>query len=194
MTFNFDDIPTGQLLNPYLNFWFSEGFLVQRASESPYESVAGAQLAEFIPAPLSNGRFNSTHDLAMISVGPQSSNTCFQFNLQSLSLGCASNRTFQDCHFWIWGLRHNSTTGREENVVASQDVPTLACTRPRCNLTTKEFYGSYKNLTSIIIQIRSGGKSRLWWADNLVVEWADDSCAATKCREKGVFALEGISS
>lgn len=155
-------------------------------SQSPYRSSSGNQLAEFIPASLSDGRFsNISHDLAMISVGPQKSNPCFRFNLYSMSLGCPPNLPEPFCEFSIWGMRYDEATHGEEGTGTDEGVQTTTCHQDRCDLNLTEF-NTYKNITSFIVKATSGNETQKWWADNLVMGWTDNSCRAAECRERAV--------
>ena len=170
--------------NPYRKFWFSEGFTVQHGGDDWYNPSSGDKLVEFVPASLSNGRFDNTHDMAMIGMARASVFPCFRWNLYGISLGCASNMPNQDCHFEVWGLRYNEATGHEEFTGSSEDVVTLACAQPPCELSPKKF-AEYKNLSSAIIRAKSGNGIRLWWADDLQVGWTNNTCDAAMCRAWG---------
>jgi collagen type III alpha len=154
----------------------------------PGDNVSGPdsndQMVEFLPATLSEGRFNSSHDLAMIGMGRTGSIPCFRWNFYGVSLGCASDITRQDCHFEIWALRYNEATGRDEFTGASEDAMTIACTEPTCELTPKMFSG-YQDLSSIVIRVKSDNKIRVWWADDVQVGWTDNTCEAAWCRAWG---------
>lgn len=175
---------SGQLFNPYHKWWFSEGFVVVQDTETPYRSSSGNQMIEFIPSSLSNGRFNnSSHDLAMISVGRKGSNPCFRFNLYSLSLGCPRDLPEPVCDFSIRGMRYNETTHREEGTGTDEDVQTVRCDQARCDLSLTEF-DTYKNITSFIVKATSGNETQRWFADDLSLGWTDSSCEAAECRER----------
>lgn len=160
--------------------------MVVQDTKSPYRSASGDQMAEFIPESLSNGRFNnSSHDLAMISVGRQGSNPCFRFNMYSVSLGCPPNLPAPLCDFTIWGMRYNEATNREESTgTDDDDVHTLRCEQAQCDLALTDFNDAYKNVTSVIIKATSGNETQTWWADNLALGWTDNSCNAAECRER----------
>lgn len=158
--------------------------MVSRDSESPYRSSSGNQLAEFIPASLSNGRFNnSSHDLAMISVGGRGSIPCFRFNLYSMSLGCPPNLPGPLCEFSIWGMRYSQALHREVGTGTDEDVHTLRCDEARCSLSVTGF-DTYKNITSFILKATSNNETQQWWVDDIVLGWADNSCNAAECRER----------
>jgi hypothetical protein len=155
--------------------------MVIEASNSPYQAVSGNQLAEFIPASLSGGRFNNSHDLAMISIGSHEKTDCFRFNLYNLSLGCPLEN--QLCEFELVGMRYNNATQRAERTDIVRTVEAEACGQDRCDLTTTNFDG-YQNITAFIIKATANNDTQTWWADNLVVGWTDTSCEAVQCREQ----------
>ena len=160
--------------------------MVTDDSESPFRSSSGNQLAEFIPASLSNGRFNnSSHDWAKISVGPRQTNPCFRFNLYSMSLGCPTNSPEPLCEFSIWGRRYNEATGSEDGTGTDEDVQTISCGEARCDLSFIDL-NTYENITSFIVKATSGNETQKWWADDLVMGWTDNSCKAAECREQAV--------
>lgn len=156
--------------------------MITQDSGSPYRPASGNQVAEFIPASLSNGRFNNSHDLAMISIGEQESNPCFRFNLYSLNLGCSTNSTTQLCEFDIQGMRYDETTHRAEGTNTAQDIRIVTCNQTQCDLTQTDL-DAYRNISSFIMKATSNNSTQIWWADDLVVGWTDNSCGAAECRE-----------
>lgn len=175
----FDDVSVGPLLNPYHRFWFSTGFLVAPPPTVPYVPSSGGQLLEFVPPVLGNA--TGTADTAQVGVGVDATSDCFRFNFFGANLGCDARVNDQFCEFTFTGFRFNSTLNAEEQVM-SQLAWVPSCPELSDCPLTPFLAEAFNDITSILITLRVDGEPSTWWADDLHVGWADNSCEAGSCR------------
>ena len=182
----FDSKKPGPLFNPEEDFWFSEGFLIVPPTVQSLQSYipsSGGQLLEFVPPSLSSGGQDS-NDVAEVGVGPNARHPCFRFNFYGANLGCQAEASEQWCEFDISGYSLAEGSPFEQSISWTETKRVPACANfpnSNCILTPIEFEG-YTSITSILITLRVGLDSRVWWGDDFRMGWTDNSCAAAMCR------------
>ncbi|KAI0157090.1 hypothetical protein GGR52DRAFT_565220 [Hypoxylon sp. FL1284] len=139
-------------------------------------------MLQFTPGSLSNqSDADALSDSATISVGPQTSSTCFPFNLYSFSVGCDSKDA--PCSFNFTGLRFDGGA-QQEKAVAWKTAVVEACPETaHCKLAPVKLDG-FEKLTSFQVALKVNGESRMWWADDLALGWSDNGCEKAVCRSK----------
>lgn len=139
-------------------------------------------MLQFTPSSISNlSDPGMLADTAQISVGPQTSSSCFPFNLNGFSLGCDSKDS--PCVFNLTGLRFDEQS-QQEKEVASTTVNVPACAAmSHCELVPVKMEG-FERLTSVNITLHVDGEARTWWADDLALGWSDNQCEKAVCRSK----------
>jgi hypothetical protein len=180
----FDDgVPNAPIFSPLHYLWFSEYFVVKLPGQSKYTPSSRGQLAEFVPPSRTSqapqGMVPQSY-IAQIGAGNHMSLPYFHFDWYSMNMGCES--TTVPCQFTVAGYRWNPTTGTQDWVLG-QDFVVPACMAPQyCPLTPIAGNG-FENLTSIFIQTKSNGKPAVWWVDDIMFGWSDNSCEASDGRK-----------
>ncbi len=164
------------MLSPYHRFWFSPGFEVLPSPQDSAGPSSENRMLQFEPSIASNG---VEPGVAKISVGPQKSTACFQFNFYSSNIGCKSDGP--DCVFNFTGIGYDYKSEQEGRVV-SQTLHIPAChSQEDCKLAPTEVDG-FEHLTSILISMTVNGEEGPWWMDTLSLGWSDNACATATCR------------
>jgi hypothetical protein len=175
------------LFNPYHKFYFSDGFTIVPPPTDPYLPSSGRLLTEFIPD------FNANITIPVVPVGMANGVTgdigngrnraleCFDFNARGASLGCDSKGP--DCNWQFTGTVWNASIATEQEVV-TQHISTSACpSLINCTLVPILLDANFRNLSSLRINVTVAGEPKIWWMDDLLLAWTDDSCDAGLCRQ-----------
>ncbi|TAQ84206.1 hypothetical protein B7494_g7471 [Chlorociboria aeruginascens] len=195
-TLNFDDIPPlaignqsvndvqpAPVFNPYHQFAFTDGFVVVPPPTDPYLPSSPPLLLEFIP----NFNVDGTNPNAGPNTGEEGysgdiedgdfgATGCFHFNFYGASFGCDSHGPL--CIFTFTGFRLDNTT-RETTTVVSKQYSVPACpSLKKCDLTLVTVDDTFRDLTSIRLNVTVGSDPKIWWMDDLQLGWTDNSCVA----------------
>jgi hypothetical protein len=165
------------LFSPYHKFYFSGGFAIVPPPTDPYLPSSGRLLVEFLATPLSD--LGTT---GAIGNGRNELSGCFNFNALSLNVGCDSKGP--DCDWYFSGYQYNLTSG-SFNQITSQNISTAACPDlTDCSLIPVTLDYSFQNMTEIRIYLTVAGEDKIWWMDDLKLEWFYKGCDAQLCRSK----------
>ncbi|KAI0104288.1 hypothetical protein GGR51DRAFT_549535 [Nemania sp. FL0031] len=190
---NFDDLPPQNaspadtpepmpIFIPYHRFYYSGGFTVLPPPAARFKPASGNLMLQFTPSSISNtSQSEVPPDTADISVGPQRLASCFLFNFTQVSLGCDSKES--PCSFTFTGLKYDRFKARSVQV-ASQTISVPACPETAdCTLVPISVSG-FNGLTSITVKAEVDGKPIIWWADDFVFGWFENTCESGLCRSR----------
>lgn len=166
------------LHSPYHRLTWSGGFRVFPASFLPYKASSGKLVLEHSSSSL------EAEEPAQIGVGSLQTKPCFRFDFVGFRAGCAARNG--NCDVNITGFAWDSEEQRGVPV-ASRTFSIRACPAQRnCALkpVAADVAAGLTNLTSVMIDVTSGGQPQKWWADDIVFQWTDESCDSAICRSQ----------
>lgn len=125
--------------------------------------------------------FTPSGSPARFGNGPDHSNDCFSFDFFGAHLGCDSEES--DCDFTFTGMTFDSEAQKEVEAL-SQTVHVPACRQTEgCELQHVSV-DNFKGLSSVLVDVKVDGEERTWWADDLELDWSDNSCGMANCRSQ----------
>ncbi|KAI0424101.1 hypothetical protein F5Y09DRAFT_336046 [Xylaria sp. FL1042] len=190
-TQNFDDLPPQNaeseddpkpmpIFTPYHRFYYSGGFAVLPPPTARFKPSSGNLMLQFTPSSISNTtQPGIPPDTADIGVGPQQFATCFSFNFTRVSLGCDSKEA--PCSFTFTGSKYDQSKQAVVEVT-SQTVTIPACPETTNCVLTPVTVSSFNDITSVTIKAQVDEKPSIWWADDFVFGWFENTCESGICR------------
>jgi len=153
---------------PYLPS--SKPLLVEFLTQSDIDSTRDDNLR----AP---GAYGATGE---IGIGPNLSWGCYSFDAVAASVGCDSLGA--PCDWQFTGVTYDVAADDYSEVI-TQRLSTPSCLEGAdCPLTNIVFLDSFANIQSLRINVTVAGVPKIWWMDDLKLDWADNSCEAGLCR------------
>ncbi|KAI9735909.1 MAG: hypothetical protein M1834_001375 [Cirrosporium novae-zelandiae] len=197
-TIDFDDLPSFSpanndtadfppIFNPYDHFYFSGGFAYVPPPTDPYLPFSPPHLAVYTPNGTSTD--TSSPDAGLeeggeLGAGPRDYETAYWFNVYSAYLGC-DNPGPDPCTLNITGLKYDAISKSEVILTeGAVELPPCPGVRPNCSLVEVAFGTQYQMLSGLRIRATVPGLGdRMWYLDNLELEWWNNTCAAGLERE-----------
>ncbi|KAG5205851.1 hypothetical protein GTR04_6781 [Trichophyton interdigitale] len=192
---NFDDLPVYSpgknqtaafppIFNPYHHFFFSSGWSYGPPPAEPFTPVSNPHIGIHVPTkrdgekPQSKGEFGG---------GPRASQKLFWFDAFSAQVGCSTGNTSHSCELTVQGLKYSAESGTEIRAGVSRFmIP--PCREPKhCILTEVLFGDGFSGLSGIEIEAQMDGRAAMWYIDDILLRWYDDTCAAGIERQRSRF-------
>ncbi|EFE41956.1 hypothetical protein TRV_03313 [Trichophyton verrucosum HKI 0517] len=193
--YSFDDLPVYSpgknkttafppIFSPYHHFFFSSGWSYGPPPAEPFTPVSNPHIGIHVPTkqegekPQSKGEFGG---------GPRASHKLFWFDAFSAQVGCNTGNSSRACELTIQGLKYSAESGTEIRAGVSRfTIP--PCREPKhCILTEVLFGDGFSGLSGIEIEAQMDGRATMWYIDDILLKWHDDTCAAGIERQRSRF-------
>ncbi|EFE31934.1 uncharacterized protein ARB_01187 [Trichophyton benhamiae CBS 112371] len=193
--YSFDDLPVYSpgknkttafppIFSPYHHFFFSSGWSYGPPPTEPFTPVSNPHIGIHVPTkregekPQSKGEFGG---------GPRASQKLFWFDAFSAQVGCNTGNTSRACELTVQGLKYSAESGTEIRAGVSRfTIP--PCREPKhCILTEVLFGDGFSGLSGIEIEAQMDGRATMWYIDDILLKWHDDTCASGIERQRSRF-------
>ncbi|EME42137.1 hypothetical protein DOTSEDRAFT_101485, partial [Dothistroma septosporum NZE10] len=167
-------------LRPYRHMLFSQGYVYAPRTAEPFSPVSPPNVAAFVD-PMKAGRppVNSAVEPGEFGTYDDDK-SAFYFDAKSAYLGC-SNPGPDDCTIEATPYTYN-TTIRDEVAGQAQNFTLSPCTQ-NCTLEMITFPPSgFKRLSGLQFRAIADSKPRMFFIDDMQMEWSDSSCEAGMTR------------
>lgn len=119
--------------------------------------------------------------------GPRASQKLFWFDAFSAQVGCNTGNASLSCELTVQGSKYSAESGTEIRAGVSRfTIP--PCHEPKhCILTEVLFGDGFSGLSGIEIDAQMDGRATMWYIDDILLRWHDDTCAAGIERQRSRF-------
>ena len=166
---------------PYRHMLFSQGYVYAPKAAEPFSPVSSPNVAAFVD-PMKAGRppVNSPVEPGEIGTYDED-NAAFYFDAKSAYLGC-SNPGPDDCTIEATPYTYN-TTLMDEVAGQAENFTLSSCTQ-NCTLEKVSFPPSFKRLSGLQFRAVADSKPRMFFIDDMAMEWSNSSCSAGMTRQQ----------
>ena len=172
--------------SPYWHLTWSDGYVYAPQPNEPYTSISPPHLAVFLAdgtgkrvGGAQSGNFSKPGE---ISDGPREAISAFWFDAYSAWFGC-DNRGPEDCTLTFSAFSW-SPKDKTEVLIDKSTSKIEPCNKSRsCGLSLVEFPSTFKSLSGLQIQAYVGEEERMFFMDDLSLNWSNNTCAAGLLRQ-----------
>lgn len=189
---SFDDLPSFNpqnqtditqqppVFSPYHHLSFSEGYVYAPKPTEPFSPVSSPNVAVFL-ASGSGMRASGALHQGEIGDGPRSSLPAYWFDAFSVYIGC-DNAGPSNCTVSLTGYTWSPSANDEVQSVQQNTTISPCPGFKDCQLEKVDFPSSFRGLSGLQIQASVEGESQMFFVDNLVLGWTNNTCAAGQQR------------
>ncbi|KAF2457397.1 hypothetical protein BDY21DRAFT_267334, partial [Lineolata rhizophorae] len=173
------------VFNPYHHLFFSNGYVYAPPPEVPLTPISPPRLAVFFSnitdEPTSSP--NAAGSLpGEIGAGPRSSTDAFWFDAFGAYLSC-DNDGPSDCEFVINGYIWDPVA-QQQMLATTQNAIVSPCINDQCPLQHVGFSSAFRGLSGIQLQAFVDDEPVVWFMDDLMGAWWNNTCAAGLLRQR----------
>ncbi|KAF2764458.1 hypothetical protein EJ03DRAFT_282043, partial [Teratosphaeria nubilosa] len=167
--------------NPYHHFTFSDGYVYAPSTREPYAPRSSPNVAVFLAN--GTGMSTSTMPKGEIADGPYEAMSAFWFDAYSGWFGCDDGGP-DPCTLVLSGYTYHATS-QSEILSYTQNATVPACPGFRdCQLTQVSFPESFRGLSGLQVQAYVDNAERMFFVDDIAMDWTNNTCAAGLQRQK----------
>ncbi|EFQ97543.1 hypothetical protein MGYG_00584 [Nannizzia gypsea CBS 118893] len=192
---SFDDLPVYSpgknqtaafppIFSPYHHFFFSSGWSYGPPSAGPFAPVSYPHIGIHVPTKRNGGK---TQSKGIFGGGSRASQRLFWFDAFSAEVGCDNGNSTHTCELTIQGLKYSAESGTEVRAGITKFAIPPCHESKHCTLTDVLFGDGFNGLSGIEIEAQVAGRAVMWYIDDILLRWHDDTCAAGIKRQRSRF-------
>jgi hypothetical protein len=168
-------------LRPYHHMFFSQGYVYAPKAAEPFSPISPPNVAAFVD-PMRAGRPPVGGPIEPGEIGTaDEDNSAFYFNPKSAYLGC-SNPSSDNCTIEAMPFTYDNAL--QDEVAGQAATYTMRPCLQNCTLEQVRFPPRFKRLSGLQFRAVTGSTPRMFFIDDMKMEWSNSSCEAGMTRQR----------